>query len=295
MLTTIIRLIVKTFFREVVIEGRENLPVARPAIFTPNHPNALLDPMLLFFFSSPSQLRFVAKAPLFRIPVLGWILRWLRAIPVVRHLDVEGEIDYTAFFAACVNALAAGDSTVIFPEGRSLPQPSMAPLRTGAARLYFLARERGIDPKIVPLGLNYERGEIFRTSVLPYKLIAALVRLTRRDESVAATYKILFSLFLFPLMYVVEGILIARWFGTVAAVAFAVLIVPLSYFTLLFFEWREELGARPPLPLAWLRRRKASRVLKQLSRLRQRIVTEIDGLSSTLSIAGTAMDKVERW
>jgi 1-acyl-sn-glycerol-3-phosphate acyltransferase len=424
MLAALCRAIVKTFFRQVVIEGRENLQAARPAIFTPNHPNALLDPMLLFFLPSPSRLRFVAKAPLFKFPVLGWMLRELRAIPVVRHLDTQGEIDYTTFFAACVDSLAMGDSIVIFPEGRSLPQPSMAPLRTGAARLYFLAREKGIDATIIPVGLNYERGAIFRSSVLvaiappldtnpfaaphatdparavrgltaeinrslaehvfqaetyrdrelmlllerlyaedepddswpqrwarlkefeaglqqlrgmcaneinrlrqllsryerlsvlvgvnprqdpkdrpgwtwlfeavgwiiasvglllnwlPYRLCAVLVRLARGDESMAATYKILFSLILFPLTYVVEGILIARWFGPGAAAAFALLIVPLSYFTLLFFEWRQELGARPPTPLPWLSRTRSHRVAEQLARLRQQIVAEVEALAA---------------
>lgn len=430
MLATLCRVIVKTFFRQVVIEGRENLRAARPAIFTPNHPNSLLDPMLLFFLSSPSQLRFVAKAPLFRIPVLGWMLRGLRAIPVVRHLDTQGEIDYTTFFAACGEALAAGDSIVIFPEGRSLPQPSMAPLRTGAARLYFLAREKGIDATLLPVGLNYERGAMFRSSVLvsiappldaspfaaqhatdpvdavrgltaeinrslaehvfqaetyrdrelmlllerlyaddepddswpqrwarlkeleaglqqlrgtcateinrlrhwlsryerlsalvgvresprqgpkarpgwtwlfeavgwiiasvgvllnwlPYKLCARFVRLARGDESMAATYKILFSVFLFPLTYLVEGVLTARWLGTAAAVAFAVLIVPLSVFTLLFFEWREELGAPPPTPLSWLQRKRSHRVAEQLAHLRRQIITEVDALAARLEL-----------
>lgn len=166
MLATISRLIVKTFFREVVIEGSENLSAISSAIFTPNHPNALLDPLLMSFLPSPGRLRFVAKAPLFKMPVFGWLLHWMQAIPVARRLDAAGEIDQTAFFAACVEALAAGDSIVIFPEGRSLPQPTMAPLRTGAARLYFLAREKGIQVSLVPVGLNYERGAIFRSSVL---------------------------------------------------------------------------------------------------------------------------------
>ncbi len=426
MLAGLCRVILKTFFREIIIEGGENLEGARSAIITPNHPNALLDPMLLFFLSSPSPFRFVGKAPLFKIPVLGWVLRRLQAIPVVRHLDTEGEVDYTAFFAACVDALASGDSVVIFPEGRSLPQPYLDPLRTGAARLFLMARERGIDARIVPVGLNYEHGAIFRSSILisvappldtnrfiashathpvaavrdltaeinralaqhvfqaetyrdrellllleqlysengeddswarrlmrlrefeaglaklrsnctseigrlrhllaryerlaimvgirdgerqerrprswlgrlveaaglvlasigvvfnwlPYRLCAILVRLSKGDESMAATYKILFSLVLFPLTYAIEGTLVARWLGTAAAVLFVVLIVPLSYFTLLYFEWREELGAPPPTPSSWLRRKRSRRVMDQLARLRRQIIAEVDALAA---------------
>lgn len=166
MLAAFCRIIVRTFFREIVVEGSHHLPSRGPAIVTANHPNSLLDPLVLLFLSMPYRLRFVAKAPLFSVPALGFMLRRLRAIPVVRRSDVEGPVDYSAFFVACVEALAAGDAVVIFPEGRSLPHPTMASLRTGAARLFFLAREQGINAPIIPVGLNYEQGAIFRSSVL---------------------------------------------------------------------------------------------------------------------------------
>lgn len=425
MLTKLVRWIVSTFFREIVIEGEEHLAGLTSAIITPNHPNALLDPMLLFFLSLPSPIRFVVKASLFKIPLFGALLRHLGSIPVVRRLDAQGDVDYTAFFAACVEALADGNCIVIFPEGRSLPQPMMAPLRTGAARLFFMARERGVDAKVVPVGLNYEHGAVFRSSVLisiappidtapfvmqytvdpaqavrqltsaindvlarhifqaetfrdrelmlllerlyaeendretwaerwerlkafeaglvrlrdlcparidalrrllgryeriartfgikesvprtsqrsgghlfvallgtlvamigvglnyvPYKFIAMLVKLTRQDASMAATSKVLFSLVVFPLAYAVEAWLLARWLGTLAAVVFVVLIVPLSYFTLLFAEWREELETNPSPLSAWFRGQPSPRVLSKLAGLRRQIVNEVEALAS---------------
>jgi 1-acyl-sn-glycerol-3-phosphate acyltransferase len=110
------RFLVTIFFREIIIEGRENLPAKGPVLFTPNHPHALIDPLLLQLFSPQYRIRFVAKAPLFKIPVFGSILRSLGAIPVVRRIDVNQDVDYTAFFAACVDALAQNDSIAIFPE-----------------------------------------------------------------------------------------------------------------------------------------------------------------------------------
>ena len=166
MLAFLSRTILRTFFREIVVEGLENLPASGPMILTPNHPNGVLDGMLLKDYSLPFPVRFIGAIFLFRIPLLGWTLRRMRAIPVVRHKDVSGEIDYTKFFAACVDALAAGDRLVIFPEGVSASQPYMAPLRTGPARMFFQARERDVLPRIVPVGLNYERGEVYRSSVL---------------------------------------------------------------------------------------------------------------------------------
>ncbi len=139
MLLKFLRLIVLTFFREIVIKGQDHLPQSGPVIFTSNHPNALIDPLLLLYLPPQYRIRFVAKAPLFKIPLLGWLMRRIGAIPVMRRLDVKGNVDYETFFASCVDTLAAGDSIAIFPEGRSLPQPYMTSLRTGAARLFFFA------------------------------------------------------------------------------------------------------------------------------------------------------------
>jgi 1-acyl-sn-glycerol-3-phosphate acyltransferase len=190
MLLKFLRLIVLTFFREIVIKGQDNLPQSGPVIFTANHPNALIDPLLLLYLPPQYHIRFVAKAPLFKIPLLGWLMRQMGAIPVVRRLDVKGHVDYETFFASCVDTLAAGDSIAIFPEGRSLPQPYMTSLRTGAARLFFLTCERGLDVNIVSVGLNYEQGSVFRTpvvvSVAPPVDTSAYIEKYERDPNNAA-------------------------------------------------------------------------------------------------------------
>lgn len=421
-------LIVRIFFQEIVVEGRENLPSQGVAIFTPNHPNALLDPLLVQSFVRTGRIRFVAKAPLFKIPVFGWILRRMGAIPVVRRFEAGGNVDYTEFFQSCVAALESGDSIVIFPEGRSLPQPHLAPLKTGPARLFFMARERGIAARVVPVGLNYERGMSFRSSVqisiapsietqsfetihsskpkdavneltdsvaetlaehifqaesyrdrelmlllerlraeegdadgwpdrlarlkvfesalatlrqsypdeidrvrrllaryqrlladygmdpvepqrktrrssatfllsaagmtlaalgvvlnfVPYRLVDLLVRITRKDESETATFKVTFSLFLFPVSYVAEGFLIAHLFGWPWSVLFGLLIVPLSWFTLRFFEWREETSGGNKPRSQWFSWNASRRIAETLERLRQRILTEVDNLAGRL-------------
>src|SRR5262245_23808109 len=105
MIARFARFAARTFFREIIIEGRENLPAEGPVLFTPNHPNGLLDPMLMFFLSPPFKLRFVAKAPLFKIPLFGSILRSIGAIPVVRKFEASGTVDYSPFFENCVQAL----------------------------------------------------------------------------------------------------------------------------------------------------------------------------------------------
>ena len=119
MILKCLKLIVRTFFREIVIDGQDNLPESGPVILTPNHPNSLLDPLILLTLPRRYRIRFVAKAALFKIPQLGWLMRRIGAIPVVRRMDTEGKVDYEAFFSSCVETLAAGESIVIFPEGQS--------------------------------------------------------------------------------------------------------------------------------------------------------------------------------
>ena len=47
MLERLARLILRIFFREIVIQGRERLPDGGPVLFAPNHPNSLLDPLFM--------------------------------------------------------------------------------------------------------------------------------------------------------------------------------------------------------------------------------------------------------
>lgn len=165
MLTAVSRGLVCAFFREVAVEGRGHLSKSGPVILAVNHPNSLIDPLFLLSLSPPFRLRFIAKAPLFRVKGLGRLMHAMNAISVVRRLDGAGRIDHRAFFAQCDEALAEGDTIVIFPEGISLPQPYLAPLKTGVARLHFLAGEQGVEAPIGPVALNYERGERFRSAV----------------------------------------------------------------------------------------------------------------------------------
>ena len=46
-MSLIARLLLRIFFREIAIEGRERLPGPGPALFLPNHPNSLLDPLFV--------------------------------------------------------------------------------------------------------------------------------------------------------------------------------------------------------------------------------------------------------
>ena len=160
------RLVLATFYRRVDVAGLERVPLRGPLVVVANHQNALVDPLLLLG-RLPRALRPLAKAPLFRYPVLGWLLRLIGAIPVHRRHESEGGPDRNAAsFARVTELLANGDAVLLFPEGVSQPAPVLMPLRTGAARLVLGAEhQKGgtLGVTLVPVGLVYEEPGTFRT------------------------------------------------------------------------------------------------------------------------------------
>ena len=140
-----------------------------PVMVVANHQNALLDPLVVFR-AAGRPIRPLAKAPLFDQLLLGWVLRGLGGLPVYRRQDDPNQMHRNeGTFRAAIDALLAGDALQIFPEGRSHSEPSIEPLRTGAARIALEAegeRKGGPPLHIVPIGLTWERKHLFRGRVL---------------------------------------------------------------------------------------------------------------------------------
>ena len=139
-------------------------PPAGALLLLPNHPNALLDPAVVWA-TAGRDVRFLAKSPLFE-GRLRPLMRGAGAIPVYRRLDQGADVAKNAeTFAAVHEALAAGDAVCLFPEGVSHSAGRLVPLRTGAARMALAAQQAGIRVALVPVGLNFERKTVFRSRV----------------------------------------------------------------------------------------------------------------------------------
>jgi len=107
----ILRVVLRVFFRRIEIAG--DIP-NEPVIFAINHPNALIDPLFLLCFA-PRPVAFLAKAPLFRLPLIGWFARALDAIPVYRRQDNVSTAGNRETFARSRQLLQRGGAIAIFP------------------------------------------------------------------------------------------------------------------------------------------------------------------------------------
>ncbi len=119
--------------RYPVIDGHK-LPKTGAFILAPNHFSEI-DPVIMgrFVWGLGRVPRFLAKASVFRIPVLGAVLRWSGQIPVER--EGRGRLD--APLKAAQQLVDNELAVIIYPEGSLTRDPDLWPMRgkTGAVRM----------------------------------------------------------------------------------------------------------------------------------------------------------------
>lgn len=113
------------------VEGLGHIPGAGPLILAPNHVSHE-DPVVMGAIAHRAgrRLRAMAIAGIFEWPVVGWILRTTRQIPLDREHAREG-------LAAARRALAGGEGLLLYPEGTIVgpEQAGSAVARAGVGRL----------------------------------------------------------------------------------------------------------------------------------------------------------------
>ncbi len=165
LLLFICRLALRIFFRRLEIVGRERVPAGK-VMFALNHPNGLVDPLFILCYAG-RPVSFLAKAPLFTLPVIGYFVRSFRCLPVYRQQDNNDPAQNREMMKRAVELLAEGNALALFPEGTSHSDPSLKPFRSGAARIALSAAAlAGDSVKVVPVGLSYSRKHVFRSNAL---------------------------------------------------------------------------------------------------------------------------------
>ena len=127
-------LIIKVSGCPVVLRGLEHVPSERPAIFMCNHMGSFDIFALLAYL--PVQFRWLAKAELFRIPILGWAMRTAGYI----SLDRAGRRKAYESMERAARTIQKGTSVVIFPEGSRSPDGKLHPFMKGGFTLAIKAQ-----------------------------------------------------------------------------------------------------------------------------------------------------------
>jgi glycerol-3-phosphate O-acyltransferase / dihydroxyacetone phosphate acyltransferase len=163
----LVGLALRLFYRRIVYVGLGRVSPSAPVLFVLNHPNALVDP--LFVLAAVRRpVHFLAKAPLLRVPLFGRLLRACGVLPVFRHQDGADTRQNEETFRECHRVLARGECVAIFPEGTTHSDDVLRPAKTGAARIALGAEEVagfGLGLEVMPVGLQYEAKQTFRSDV----------------------------------------------------------------------------------------------------------------------------------
>ena len=154
------------FFREVDVQHAERVPRAGPVLLCVNHPNNLIDSLIVSAVVE-RKVHYLATAALFRNALLGKFLKACGAIPVYRRQDDPDKMDKNAgAFEATVATLARGELVAIYPEGTTHSESRIQRIKTGAARIaldYESRRAGGLGEvlTLIPTGLTFEARKSF--------------------------------------------------------------------------------------------------------------------------------------
>ena len=132
--------------------GLENIPDHGPALLVCNHVS-FVDPLVILA-ASPRPIRFVMDHRIFRMPVISFVFRTGKAIPIAPAKEDERLLE--AAYETVADALEHGELVAIFPEGRITDTGEMYPFRGGVQRIV----ERTPAP-VIPLALKGLWGSFF--------------------------------------------------------------------------------------------------------------------------------------
>ncbi|MDA8594925.1 1-acyl-sn-glycerol-3-phosphate acyltransferase [Flavobacteriaceae bacterium] len=146
------------YYKRVRLVGLENIPKKGAVLFIPNHPNALIDPLLVAY-RNPRSTYFLTRSSVFKGGVLNKFFASVHMFPIYRPRDGKEKMHLNeAIFKKCEYILSKEKSLVVFAEGSHNINKKVRPLKTGFARIAlrtFQAYPELEDIKIIPVGMNY--------------------------------------------------------------------------------------------------------------------------------------------
>lgn len=155
--------VVRLFYPWRALSGRAHIPPRGPVLVVANHPNGLIDPLLVRI-ALGQPVAFLGKSTFWGNPFFRACMEAFDGLPVYRAHEADTRQN-DATFAACRERLVAGGWLALFPEGKSHDETTLQPLKTGAARIALGAAAAGAPVVILPVGLCYASKDTFRSAV----------------------------------------------------------------------------------------------------------------------------------
>lgn len=142
-------LMVRTLYRLELHGIEKHVPDEGPALIVCNHVSYM--DALILAATIPRPVRFVMYHKIFNVPVMRWIFRTARAIPIAGAREDPALMERA--FDAIDAALAEGGIIGIFPEGALTRDGDIAPFKPGVERIVRRAAEAGRPVPVVPMAL----------------------------------------------------------------------------------------------------------------------------------------------
>ncbi len=146
------------WFSSTEVNNEKVIPENASVIFAPNHQNAFIDAMALLW-SSPAPIVFLAKAAIFKNPIIAKALNFFKIMPAYRMRDGYSNLKKNEeSFEQAVKVLAHNEYFCLMPEGGQDEKRRLRPLVKGMFRIAFAAQKQkpeGETVLIVPTGLDY--------------------------------------------------------------------------------------------------------------------------------------------
>lgn len=154
------------FYVDIQATGRQHIPAEGPIVFAANHPNSVMDTVILGSRTT-RQISYMAKSGLFKNPLVAFVFNQCGVIPVFRNPKDKANNEES--FRRAFDVLEEGGAIGIFPEGQNSKEREVLEIKTGTARIALGAVKRSnyaLPVKIIPVGLNFEDRDRFLSRVL---------------------------------------------------------------------------------------------------------------------------------
>ncbi len=191
----LVAVLAQAIYRDVQVYWPVPPPPDGPQLTVANHFGGFSDGLVLLY-ALPRRPGIVARDLIWKVPVVGGLMTWIGGIPVHKPDDGAKESANDQMFASCYAALRDGGHLLIFPEGVTRNEPSIAPVKTGAARIALGGRASGAEGLVVaPVGIHYEDKAALRSRVvvnvgIPLDLDRAIAESTASGDSIDADNRV---------------------------------------------------------------------------------------------------------